>query len=126
MRGERADAWPVEAGDGRPSRKEQVVKLGLVAVVVLVWLGAKVAYDAAYVPSAAHRFPLVVNLDDQVLLEGYDLSGVGATSGTAVTVQPGASLTMTVFWRTTGSETAPAASRSEAETPSSRSLLSFE
>ena len=79
--------------------REVAVKIGIVVALVPAWFLARWLYDSAYSPPRLHRFPLVINMDNRVLIEGYDLSADEPTSGTATRVAPGSSLRVSVFWR---------------------------
>ncbi|MBI2954353.1 MAG: glycosyltransferase family 39 protein [Chloroflexi bacterium] len=84
----------------RPSwSRETMLKVVLVVSLVPAWLGARVAYDSVNAAPQNHRFPLMVNLDRRVMIEGYDVSGVEMSRGLTMRASPGSTVQISLFWR---------------------------
>ncbi|MCL5959899.1 MAG: 6-pyruvoyl-tetrahydropterin synthase-related protein, partial [Chloroflexi bacterium] len=99
LKGWRPSTWrPPGLAWDRHSRIAVAIVVGLIAV----WLMSKVAYDSAYTPPKSHKFPLVINLNNQVMIEGYDLSGVDESHGLGVRAVPDSPVQITLFWHALG------------------------
>jgi len=79
--------------------RENLFKAGLIIALLPAWLLAKSAFDRAYLLPAGHASPLIMNLDNEVLVEGYDLSGVEPLAGSASRALPGSSVKVSLYWR---------------------------
>lgn len=90
---------------GWPSLKihgESLARLGqagLIVAVAIIWLSGKAAYDSVYSPLGEHKFPLMVDMNEGVSIQGYDLTGGETSGGAAVRVLPGSTLPVSIFWR---------------------------
>ena len=81
-----------------------VIKVVAVIALIPVFLAAKTAYDSGYVASRVHGSPLVINLDNRIMIEGYKISGVRVGRGTTMRTSQGATLQVSLDWRVLGQD----------------------
>ncbi|MBI2864146.1 MAG: hypothetical protein HYX94_06240 [Chloroflexi bacterium] len=78
--------------------REHLAKALILVALASVWLVAKSSYDSTYAAAPSFGSPLVANLDGQVMIDGYALSGQDGKLDPATQIAPGSTLKTTVFW----------------------------
>ncbi|MDO8673488.1 MAG: 6-pyruvoyl-tetrahydropterin synthase-related protein [Dehalococcoidia bacterium] len=82
--------------------RDRLAKVAIILALVPIWLLAKSNFDSVYASAGTYDFPLVANLDDEVVTVGYAFSGADGKPGTPAPVIPGSSIRFTIFWRQLG------------------------